>query len=50
MEMFWRTRCATRLLGAAGLGDIGTHFPDTDPEVEGREQSDLFGARQEIAG
>ncbi len=20
------------LLGAAGLGDIGTHFPDTDPK------------------
>src|SRR5260221_1458289 len=20
------------ILGAAGLGDIGTHFPDTDPE------------------
>ena len=23
------------LLGAAGLGDIGKHFPDTDPEYEG---------------
>jgi 2-C-methyl-D-erythritol 2,4-cyclodiphosphate synthase len=23
------------LLGAAGLGDIGTHFPDTDPRWEG---------------
>ena len=23
------------LLGAAGLGDIGRHFPDTDPELEG---------------
>jgi 2-C-methyl-D-erythritol 2,4-cyclodiphosphate synthase len=23
------------LLGAAGLGDLGTHFPDTDPELEG---------------
>lgn len=22
------------LLGAAGLGDIGTHFPDTDPEFK----------------
>ena len=28
----WRMRFATRLLGAAGLGDIGTHFPDTDPK------------------
>jgi len=23
------------LLGAAGLGDIGTHFPDTDPKGKG---------------
>ncbi len=23
------------LLGAAGLGDIGTHFPDTDPRYSG---------------
>ena len=23
------------LLGAAGLGDIGVHFPDSDPEYEG---------------
>lgn len=23
------------LLGAAGLGDIGLHFPDTDPEFKG---------------
>ena len=28
--------CADALLGAAGLGDIGVHFPDTDPAVEGR--------------
>src|SRR5437588_12850112 len=29
------------LLGAAGLGDIGTHFPDTDPKWKG-ENSMLF--------
>ncbi len=23
------------LLGAAGLGDIGRHYPDTDPQLEG---------------
>jgi len=23
------------LLGAAGLGDLGRHFPDTDPDLEG---------------
>ena len=26
------------ILGAAALGDIGRHFPDTDPRVEGRQQ------------
>ena len=26
---------AASLLGAAGLGDIGTHFPDTDPKWKG---------------
>lgn len=26
---------ADALLGAAGLGDIGTHFPDTDPAYKG---------------
>lgn len=25
------------LLGAAALGDIGTHFPDTDPEYSGAD-------------
>jgi 2-C-methyl-D-erythritol 2,4-cyclodiphosphate synthase len=25
------------LLGAAGLGDIGTHFPDTDPDWAGAD-------------
>jgi 2-C-methyl-D-erythritol 2,4-cyclodiphosphate synthase len=26
---------ADAMLGAAGLGDIGTHFPDDDPSTEG---------------
>jgi len=25
------------LLGAAGLGDIGSHFPDTDPQFKGAD-------------
>lgn len=30
------------LLGAAGLGDIGTHFPDTDPAFEGADSMELL--------
>ncbi|HEX4863866.1 MAG TPA: 2-C-methyl-D-erythritol 2,4-cyclodiphosphate synthase [Acidimicrobiales bacterium] len=31
------------LLGAAGLGDIGEHFPDTDPTYEGVDSMELLG-------
>jgi 2-C-methyl-D-erythritol 2,4-cyclodiphosphate synthase len=30
------------LLGAAALGDIGKHFPDTDPAFEGADSLDLL--------
>jgi 2-C-methyl-D-erythritol 2,4-cyclodiphosphate synthase len=30
------------LLGAVGLGDIGQHFPDTDPEWAGADSLDLL--------
>jgi 2-C-methyl-D-erythritol 2,4-cyclodiphosphate synthase len=30
------------VLGAAGLGDIGTHFPDTDPAWKGASSLDLL--------
>ena len=30
------------LLGAAALGDIGSHFPDTDPQWEGADSSALL--------
>src|SRR5438094_6340564 len=34
---------ADALLGAAGLGDIGTHFPDTDPRWRGADSLTLLG-------
>ena len=34
------------LIGAAGLGDIGTHFPDTDPRYKG---ADSRGLLREVA-
>ncbi len=34
---------ADALLGAAGLGDIGEHFPDTDPAWKGIAGLDLLG-------
>lgn len=38
--------CADALLGAAGLGDIGEHFPDSDPKWEG---ADSIGLLSEVA-
>ena len=38
------------LLGAAGLGDIGLHFPDTDPKYKGADSLKLLEAvEQKIA-
>lgn len=34
--------CADALLGAAGLGDIGEHFPDTDPQWAGADSVALL--------
>lgn len=34
--------CADALLGAAGLGDIGSHFPDTDDRFAGADSIDLL--------
>lgn len=31
------------LLGAVAMGDIGTHFPDTDPAFKGADSSELLG-------
>lgn len=33
---------ADALLGAAGLGDIGSHFPDDDPAFAGMDSMDLL--------
>jgi 2-C-methyl-D-erythritol 2,4-cyclodiphosphate synthase len=38
---------ADALLGAAGLGDLGTHFPDTDPTWAGVDSMALL--RQVVA-
>ena len=32
------------LFGAAGLGDIGEHFPDTDPQYAGADSTKLLTA------
>ncbi len=32
------------LFGAAGLGDIGSHFPDTDPQYKGADSLKLLEA------
>jgi 2-C-methyl-D-erythritol 2,4-cyclodiphosphate synthase len=33
---------ADALLGAAGLGDLGQHFPDSDPQWRGADSIDLL--------
>ena len=34
--------CCDALLGAAGLGDLGQHFPDDDPSTAGRSSLELL--------
>ena len=36
------------LLGAAALGDIGKHFPDTDPAYEGASSMKLLEAVKKL--
>jgi 2-C-methyl-D-erythritol 2,4-cyclodiphosphate synthase len=36
------------LLGAAALGDIGTHFPDTDAQYENISSMELLGRAREL--
>ncbi len=45
--------CADAMLGAAGLGDIGSHFPDTDVRFAGADSIELLravGAEVHAAG
>ena len=39
---------ADALLGAAALGDIGTHFPDTDPRYSGASSLELLARVVEL--
>lgn len=38
------------ILGAAALGDIGTHFPDTDERWRGADSADLLAAVVRMMG
>ena len=38
------------LIGAAGLGDIGAHFPDTDPRYKGADSRVLLRSVVELIG
>ena len=36
------------IIGALALGDIGKHFPDTDPAYKGADSMDLLGETKKI--
>lgn len=38
------------VLGAAGLGDLGTHFPDTDPTYAGADSLRLLATVVDLVG
>jgi 2-C-methyl-D-erythritol 2,4-cyclodiphosphate synthase len=40
---------ADAILGACALGDLGTHFPDTDPQWKGADSLKLLAACVELA-
>ena len=40
---------ADALLGAAALGDIGKHFPDTDPQYQGHFEHHIIRVRRQTA-
>jgi len=40
---------ADAMLGAAGLGDLGEHFPDTDPAWKDADSADILGRTVDLA-
>ncbi len=40
---------ADAVLGAAGLGDLGRHAPDTDPRWQGADSMDILSHMVELA-
>ena len=38
------------ILGAAGMGDIGTHFPSSDPTIKGISSIDMLQRVMQIVG
>ena len=44
MQMYCFMPVMDALLGAAALGDIGKHFPDTDPKYKGISSVKLSGS------
>jgi 2-C-methyl-D-erythritol 2,4-cyclodiphosphate synthase len=41
---------ADALLGACAMGDIGQHFPDTDPKYKGADSAKLLGEVRAMLG
>jgi 2-C-methyl-D-erythritol 2,4-cyclodiphosphate synthase len=41
---------ASALLGAIGMGDLGRHFPSSDPELEGVSSADLVSRVMAMVG
>ena len=41
---------ASALLGAIGMGDLGRHFPSTDPSLEGVSSADLVSRVMAMVG
>jgi 2-C-methyl-D-erythritol 2,4-cyclodiphosphate synthase len=39
---------ADAMLGAAGLGDLGLHFPDTDPTWQGADSLTILGGCRDL--